>query len=63
MECTYVHVISNLMNMSVGQNMQFDYDSHFKHLHQSKCCEALMDNRADTPICVLEDKDREKISI
>ena len=37
----------------------FVYDSHFKPLHQTKCCGVLIDNRADAPICVLEDKDRE----
>ena len=34
----------------------FVFDSHFKPLHQSKYCGAIIDNRADTPICVLEDK-------
>ena len=58
MECTYVHVMSNLNNTSVGKNMHF-YDSHFKTLHQSKICGALIDNRADAPICALEGKDRE----
>ena len=38
----------------------FIYDSHFKPLHQSKCCGAIIDNRSDAPICVLEDKDIEK---
>ena len=33
-----------------GKNV-FVYDSHFKPLHQSKWCEALIDNRADAPIC------------
>ena len=37
----------------------FFYDSHFKSLHQSKCCEAFVENRADAPICVLEDKELE----
>ena len=37
----------------------FVYDIHFKPLHQTKCCGVLIDNRADAPICVLEDKDRE----
>ena len=37
----------------------FVYDSHFKPLHQSKFCGALIDNRSDAYICVLEDKDRE----
>ena len=41
----------------------FVYDSQFKTLHQSKCCGALIYNRADAPIFVLEDKDREEISI
>ena len=36
----------------------FIYDSHFKPLHQLKCCGTLIDNRDDAPICVLEDKDR-----
>ena len=36
----------------------FVYDSHFKPLHQTKCCGVLIDNRADAPVCVLEDKDR-----
>ena len=34
----------------------FVYDSYFKPLHQSKIYEYLIDNRADAPICVLEDK-------
>ena len=51
--------MSNLNNTSVGKNMHF-YDSHFKTLHQSKICGALIDNRADAPIYVLEYKDREK---
>ena len=37
----------------------FVYDSHYKTLHQTKCCGVLIDNRADAPICILEDKDRE----
>ena len=37
----------------------FVFDSHFKPLHQSKFCGDLIDNRADAPICVLEDKERE----
>ena len=37
----------------------FFYNSHFKTLHQSKCCEDLIDNRADAPIFVLEYKDTE----
>ena len=28
------------------------YDSHFKPLHQSKCCGGLIYNRYDSPICV-----------
>ena len=35
----------------------FVYDSHFKPLHQTKCCGVFIDNRDDAPICVLEDKD------
>ena len=34
------------------------YDSHFKLLHQTKYCGVLMDNIADAPIYVLEDKGR-----
>ena len=37
----------------------FFYDSNFKPLHQPKCCGVLIDNRADAPICVLEDNDIE----
>ena len=37
----------------------FFYDSHYKPLHQTKCCGVLIDNRADAPICVLDDKDTE----
>ena len=36
----------------------FVYDIHYKPLHQTECCGVLIDNRADAPICVLEDKDR-----
>ena len=32
----------------------FVYDSHFKTFHQSKCYGAIIDNRYDAPICVLE---------
>ena len=39
---------------------EFFYDSHFKPLHQSKCCGALIDNRAGAPTLVFEDRDREK---
>ena len=35
----------------------FVYDSHFKPLHQQKFCGVIIDNRADAPICVLEDRD------
>ena len=35
------------------------YDSHFKPLHQSKCCGDLIDNRDDAPILVLEDNDKD----
>ena len=59
MKCTYVHVKSYLMNISVRNKKAFVYDSHFKPLHQSKCCGALIYNRSDSPICVLKDKDRE----
>ena len=37
----------------------FVYDSHFKPLRQTKCCGVLVDNKADAPIRVLKDKDRE----
>ena len=32
------------------------FDIHLKTLHQSKCCGAQIDNKADAPICVFEDK-------
>ena len=38
---------------------EFVYESHYKPMHQTKCCGVLIDNRADAPICVLEDKYRE----
>ena len=37
----------------------FIFDSHFKTLHQSKCCGFLIDNRDDAPIFVLKDKEIE----
>ena len=40
-------------------NHAFFNESHFKPLHQTKCCGVLIDNRADAPICVLEDKEIE----
>ena len=33
----------------------FVYDIHFKPLHQPKFCRALIDNKADSPICVMDD--------
>ena len=41
------------------KNNVFVYDSHFKPLHQTKCCGVLIDNGDDAPIFVLEDKYRE----
>ena len=38
---------------------EFVYDSHFKTLHQSKCCESLIDNKLDAPICVCWDNNRD----
>ena len=35
------------------------YDSHFKHLHEPKGCGAIIDNRSDSPICVMGDNDIE----
>ena len=32
------------------------YDSHFKPLHQSKYCGAIIDNISDAPILVMWDK-------
>ena len=37
----------------------FVFDRNFKPLHRSKFCGSLIDNRADAPICVLEDKEGE----
>ena len=37
----------------------FVYYSHFKPLHQPKCCGDFIDNRADLHICVLGDNYRE----
>ena len=37
----------------------FVYDSHYKHMNKADCCGVLIDNRADAPICVLENKDRD----
>ena len=51
--------MSNMMNTSFGQNMNFN-DNHFRPLHQSKYCGGLIDNIADAPICVLNYKDRDK---
>ena len=36
----------------------FIYDSHYKPLHKTEFYGVLIDNRADAPICVLEEKDR-----
>ena len=33
----------------------FVFDSHFIPLHQSKCCEALIDHIADAPIFVFDE--------
>ena len=35
----------------------FVYDSHLKLLHELKCCGALIDNKSDATIFVLEDND------
>ena len=37
-------------------NNEFFYNRNFKPLQQTKCCGVLIDNRADAPICILEDK-------
>ena len=41
---------------SCWKKHEFVYDSHFKPLHQTKCCWVLIDNRADAPICVFGGK-------
>ena len=48
-----VHNVKN----DLWKNHAFVYDSHYKPLHQTECCGVLLDNRADAPICVLEDND------
>ena len=48
--------MSNLTNKSVGKTCIF-YDIHFKPLHQSKRCGAIIDNRDYAHICVLEDRE------
>ena len=35
----------------------FVYDSYLKPLHNPNCCGALIDNRTETPIFVLDDND------
>ena len=49
----------NVHNVKYGlwKRHAFVYDSHYKPLHWTDCCGVLIDNRADAPICVLEDKD------
>ena len=49
--------MSKMLNATCGKSMHF-YDSHYKPLHQTKCCGVLIYNRADEPIFVLEYKDR-----
>ena len=44
---------------NLWKEREFVYNSHYKPLHQTKCCGVLIDNIADAPICVLEYKDRE----
>ena len=39
----------------------FVYDSQSKTFHQPKCCEDIVDNRSDAPICVMDDNERESI--
>ena len=53
MEFTYVHVQSDMMNISVRQNMQLFMTFTSNHC-MKKSCGDLIDNRADAPICVLE---------
>ena len=36
------------------------FDSHLKNLYRLKRCWDIIDNRNDAPICVLQDKRREK---
>ena len=53
--------VCNVQNVKydLWKKHAFVYDSHYKPLHQTECCGVLIDNVADAPICVLEDKDRE----
>ena len=48
-------MFSQIYEYTCNTKHAFVYDSHFKTLYQSKCYEAIIDNRADAPICVLED--------
>ena len=57
---TTLFISNNIINKyKCWTKHAFVYDSHFKPLHQNKCCGVLIDNRADAPICVWEDKYRE----
>ena len=59
----YIYVCNvNNVKYNLWTKHAFVYESHYIPLHQTECCGVLIDNRADAPICVLEDKDRTKNS-
>ena len=51
--------MSNLLNTTAGQSMYLFMTVVSNLCTKKHCCGVLIDNRADAPICVLEDKDRE----
>ena len=52
--------VCNVQNVKydLWKKHSFVYGSHYKPLHQTECCGALIDNRSDATICVLENKER-----
>ena len=59
MECTYVHFQSELMNMSVRQNIHLFMTVTSNHCINNNKIGALIDNIEDGHIFVLDNNDRE----
>ena len=54
----HMYMYVKYVEYNLWTNHAFVYDSHYKPLHQTKCCGVLIDNRADAPFCVLKGIDR-----
>ena len=57
-------LFSQILNLYfLRKKKKIVFDSHFKPLYTEKCCRDIISNRADSPICGLDNKKKKGISV